>query len=303
MCCIQISSARDRHCRIVLPFELPDYCPLSYQTSCIFFFSPMTFLWLGMITRTPLWCPWFGLKWTLFNLQRFWRAGASSLTARSPAFCCSRWAARRSPADGEVCPVRVTSEGPFAHEETKWNWNMWKDTLQNNQHNNWEYNNWVVCKVGLHSKVVQIMILPAENSAITVLSYDQDLILILGLLNKPWFILSTFFVSGEERESYNLLVTSTIEMAVVYRSESSRSREKSAESFVVGLQSQEPRLCVFSETCRSWACLSPCASWRATSGMQCSVLWSSTWTLTARRRCCWGHMDKWVWFCFFFLNI
>lgn len=50
-----------------------------------------------------------------------------------------------------------------------------------------------------------------------------------------------FFVSGEEIESYNLLVTSTIEMAVVYRSESSRSRGTSAESFVVSLQSQEQR--------------------------------------------------------------
>lgn len=35
-----------------------------------------------------------------------------------------------------------------------------------------------------------------------------------------WLIVCAFAVSGVKMEGYNLLVTSTIEMAVVYRSES-----------------------------------------------------------------------------------
>lgn len=39
-------------------------------------------------------------------------------------------------------------------------------------------------------------------------------------------------------------------------------------------------------------CPGQCSSQRATSGTLCFVLWSSTWILTGRRRCCWEHMAR-----------
>lgn len=51
-----------------------------------------------------------------------------------------------------------------------------------------------------------------------------------------------FAFSGVEREGYNLLVTSTIEMAVIYRSEADKFLKISVSS--LGLVSSEQHVCV-----------------------------------------------------------
>lgn len=136
----------------------------------------------------------------------------------------------------------------------------------------------------------------------------------------PDWLSVSFPFSGVEMEGYNLLVTSTIEMAVVYRSESDNFIKISVVSlgfvhsdFITVVEKMAPGwaqnsvllcvcvcvcfyvcvcVCVFSETSRSEACLAPSASQRVTNGMQCFVLWSLTWILMGRRRCCWEHMDR-----------
>lgn len=87
------------------------------------------------------------------------------------------------------------------------------------------------------------------------------------------FSLRLFTVSAVEIQGYNLLVTSTIEMAVVYRSDFCYT--SSLFLFLPLRQSKAVvDLCVFavSEMSMSVVCLAPCASQRVISGMQCSVL-------------------------------
>lgn len=90
-------------------FHVGDYLFIYYFFIILFFLDWWLFSSVETITIITYWWrpsgSWVGLKWTLLNLQRFSRAGASSLTAPSPAFCCSHWAPRRSPADRKVCPV------------------------------------------------------------------------------------------------------------------------------------------------------------------------------------------------------
>lgn len=98
-----------------------------------------------------------------------------------------------------------------------------------------------------------------------------------------------FSVVGEEMEGYNLLITSTVEMAVIYRLGHSSTfpfmymdRAKIIRCF----------LCVCSEMSRTMVCLGPRVCQRAISQMLFFVRWPLTWTLTDRKRCCWEHMDR-----------
>lgn len=111
--------------------------------------------------------------------------------------------------------------------------------------------------------------------------------------NQPLWCDDCCFFSfwGVELAGYNLLVTSTIEMAVVYRS-ASRKPLIVLWCWERGIRLRSERLCVFSETSKSVACLVPRTSQRATSGTRCFAPWSLTWILTGRRRCCWEPTDR-----------
>lgn len=96
----------------------------------------------------------------------------------------------------------------------------------------------------------------------------------------------SFFVPLSE-ESYNLLVTSTIEMAVVYRSGPHNFARKPPPVLIPAC------VCALSSETSSRAdCLGLCSSRRATSGTPCFAPWSSTWISTGRRRCCWEHTAR-----------
>lgn len=93
-------------------------------------------------------------------------------------------------------------------------------------------------------------------------------------------------------ESYNLLVTSTIEMAVVYRSDPlCRCLQESPSRADSGV-----RLCACSGMSSRVDCLGLCSSQRVISGTPWCVLWSSTWILMGRRRCCWERTARWCTF-------
>lgn len=85
-------------------------------------------------------------------------------------------------------------------------------------------------------------------------------------------------------------MTSTIEMAVVYRSEPDNFANVCLKP--LGVLSSVCVCVLASEMSIREDCPGQCSSQRATSGTLCFVLWSSTWILTGRRRCYWEHMAR-----------
>lgn len=166
----------------------------------------------------------FSLLWS--SLQRFWRAGASSLTAQSRVCCCSLWAARPDPVETKV---RCSSES---------------------------IPEWCTC----------VCPWPEVNGR--CLSF---LVYLLA-------------------ETYNLLVTSTIEMAVVYRSDLRCSANVDKKPLF--WSDLCVCFCICSEMSSRGDCPGPCSCQRVISGTLCFALWSSTWILTGRGRCCWEHMAR-----------
>lgn len=117
----------------------------------------------------------------------------------------------------------------------------------------------------------------------------------VGSLLFVWsvMIVGLFSGLGEDLEGYNLLITSTIQMTVVYR--------------LCCVKSQFPLkpvhlperaeliwcfLCVCSEMSRTVVCPGLHVSQTAISRTLFYVRWSSTWTLMDKRRCCWERMDR-----------
>lgn len=153
-------------------------------------------------------------------LQRFWKAGGSSLTVRSPRCCCSLWGAKLSPVEKKV--------------------RRWSVLIS-------------------HLKIF--------------------FVIWCALWSSPWIssMVYAFAFSGVEMEGYNLLVTSTIETAVVYRSESDKFLRISAESSP-GLLSI--CACVFSQRRPGARLVSACVPLRERSvgrSALCSGHWPGFW--------------------------
>lgn len=101
-------------------------------------------------------------------------------------------------------------------------------------------------------------------------------------------IVGRFSGLGEDMEGYNLLITSTVEMAVVYRLCCTKSERFPLKPVHLPERAELIwcYLCLCSEISRTVACPGLHVSQTAISQTLFCVRWSSTWTSTDKRRCC-----------------